>query len=106
MVSLRQVFIHILPWDQEFGKTFLELHFYTWAYVGYTGLLIGMAILLMFPNRKVHSRSWFANTLVILFILLVFGNLVSTFLECGVGPCANDPVKHKGWLWLRSRFGL
>jgi hypothetical protein len=64
MVSLRQDLIHILPGDQGFGKTFLELHFYTWAYVGYTGLLIGMAILLMLPNREVRSRSWFANTLV------------------------------------------
>ena len=27
MVSLRQVFLHILPGDKGFGKTFLELHF-------------------------------------------------------------------------------
>ena len=30
-VSLRQVFLHILPGDKGFGATFLELHFYTWA---------------------------------------------------------------------------
>ncbi|WP_415069892.1 hypothetical protein [Polynucleobacter necessarius] len=60
----------------------------------------------MLPNRAVRSRSWFANTILILFILLVFGNLVSTLLECGIGPCADDPVKYEGLLWLRSRFGF
>ena len=106
MVSLRQVFLHILPGDKGFGKTFLELHFYTWAFVGYLGLLAGMAILLMLPNRDVRSRSWFANILIIAFILLVFGNLVSTLLECGVGACADDPSRYEGWLWLCSRFGF
>ncbi|QWD84624.1 disulfide bond formation protein B [Polynucleobacter asymbioticus] len=106
MVSLRQVLLHILPGDKGFGKTFLELHFYTWAYVGYVGLLAGLAILLMLPNRDVRSRSVFANLLVIAFIVLVFANLASTLLECGVGPCADDPVKYDGLIWLRSRFGL
>jgi len=34
MVSLRQVFLHILPGNKGFGTTFLELHFYTWALCG------------------------------------------------------------------------
>lgn len=106
MVSLRQVLLHIMPGDKGFGSTFLELHFYTWAFVGYAGLLAGIAILLMLPNREVRSRSVFANALVILFILLVFGNLLSTLLECGIGPCADDPVKYDGWFWLRSRLGF
>ena len=106
MVSLRQVFLHILPGDKGFGATFLELHFYTWAFLGYLGLLAGQAILLMLPNRNVRSHTWFANTLVILFIVLVLGNLVSTLLECGIGPCADDPVRYEGWFLLRSRFGF
>ena len=105
-VSLRQVFLHILPGNKGFGKTFLELHFYTWAFVGYLGLLAGFAILLMLPNRDVRSRSWFANALIIAFILLVFGNLISTLLECDIGACADDPSKYEGWLWLRSRFNF
>ncbi|QWD61411.1 disulfide bond formation protein B [Polynucleobacter sp. MWH-UH25E] len=105
-VSLRQVLLHILPGDKGFGKTFLELHFYTWAFVAYLGLLAGIAILLMLPNRDVRSRSWFANALIIAFILLVLGNLVSTLLECGIGACADDPSKYEGWLWLRSRFNF
>jgi hypothetical protein len=70
------------------------------------GLLAGQAILLMLPNREVRSRTWFANGLIIIFILLVLANLISTLLECGVGPCADDPVKYDGLLWLRARFGF
>jgi len=106
LVSLRQVLLHVLPGDKGFGSTFLELHFYTWAFVGYVGILLSLAILLMLPNREVRSRSLFANILVMVFILLVAANLISTLLECGVGPCADDPVKYEGWLWLRNRFGF
>ena len=106
MVSLRQVLLHVLPGDKGFGDTFLELHFYTWAFVAYLSLIAGLAILLMLPNRDVRSRSLFANTLVILFIVLVFANLASTLLECGIGPCADDPVKYDGWIWLRKHFGF
>ena len=106
MVSLRQVLLHVLPGDSGFGTTFLELHFYTWAFIGYVGLIAGLAILLMLPNRDVRSRSLLANTLIILFIVLVFANLASTLLECGIGPCADDPLKYEGWIWLRTRFGF
>jgi hypothetical protein len=71
-----------------------------------TVIIAGLAILLMLPNREVRSRSLFANTLVVLFIVLVFANLASTLLECGIGSCADDPVKYDGWIWLRTRFGF
>jgi hypothetical protein len=69
-------------------------------------LIAGLAILLMLPNRDVRSRSLFANVLVIAFILVVFVNLASTLLQCGIGPCADDPVKYDGLVWLRTRFGF
>ena len=105
-VSLRQIFLHIAPDDQGYGATFLELHFYSWAFVSFLALLAGQAILLMLPNRDVRSRSGFANMIVILFILLVFANLVSTLLECGLGPCPDDPVAYTGWIWLRNYIGF
>ena len=86
MVSLRQVLLHVLPGDKGFGATFLELHFYTWAFVGYVGLIAGLAILLMLPNRDVRSRSLFANILVILFITIVFANIASCLLYTSPSP--------------------
>ena len=106
MVSLRQVLLHILPNDKGFGATFLEIHFYTWAFVGYMGLLAAQAILLMLPNGGVRSRHQVTNFVVILFVLLVLANLISTLLECGLGACPDDPVGYQGWLWLKSHFGI
>jgi hypothetical protein len=82
------------------------LLFYSWAFVAFLALLAGQAILLMLPNRDVRSRSGFANVIVILFILLVFANLVSTLLECGLGSCPDDPVAYTGWIWLRNYIGF
>jgi disulfide bond formation protein DsbB len=106
MISLRQVLLHILPNDTGYGATFLGMHFYTWGFIGFTGLLIAQATLLILPNRDVRSRHWFVNFSISLFIFLVLANLLSTLLECGVGPCEDDPIKYQGLLWLRSRFGF
>ena len=106
MVSLRQVLLHITPGDKGFGATFLELHFYTWAFIGFIGLLFWQSILLMLPSGEVRSRHWFSNTLVIVFCLLVFGNLMSTLLECGIGACNDNPMRYDGLDWLRSKVGI
>jgi hypothetical protein len=44
--------------------------------------------------------------MVIWFILLVLANVLSTLLECGIGPCADDPVTYDGFHWLRQRIGF
>ena len=106
MISLRQVLLHIAPGDPGYGAPFLGLHFYTWGFIGFLGLIAGQAVLLMLPNRDVRSRSAITSIIIILFMLVVLANLASTLLECGLGPCADDPVKYDGWLWLRSRFNF
>jgi hypothetical protein len=105
-VSLRQILLHVLPGDPGFGNTFLELHFYTWAFVGFFCLIAAQAILLMLPNGGIRNHSWLAKALVIWFILLVLANLISTLLECGIGACADDPVTYDGLQWLRQRIGF
>ena len=105
-VSLRQILLHVLPGDAGFGNTFLELHFYTWAFLGFIGFITAQAILMMLPSGGVRNHGWFAKTLVIWFILLVLANVISTLLECGIGPCADDPVSYDGLQWLRQRFGI
>jgi len=43
-------------------------------------------------------RAGFAAALVMwLFLLLTAANALSTTLECGFGPCPDDPT---GYLWL------
>jgi len=37
-----------------------------------------------------------------LFLLVVFANLVSTLLECGLSECPSDPTKYLGLEKIRS----
>ena len=74
-VSLRQILLHVLPGDAGYGNTFLELHFYTWAFLGFIGLIAAQAILMMLPSGSVRNHGWFAKALVIWFILVAQAQL-------------------------------
>ena len=104
-VSLRQVLLHVAPGDLGYGDTFFHIHFYTWAFVGFTSLIISMSLLLIIPDRGTRSRHWFAQILSGWFVLLLIGNLISTLLECGIGPCADNPVRYEGFDFLRRWIG-
>jgi disulfide bond formation protein DsbB len=100
-ISARQVLLHIKPGDTGYGSALLGLHFYSWALVGFIACLVYAGLLLFVeasgrtaPRGPVDALGRAAAWL---FVLLVAGNLVSTLLECGVGPCADDPVKYD-WL--------
>lgn len=102
MVSTRQMFLHILPGDSGYGTTFLYLHFYTWALLLSIATVLAVAILLIVGSQRlITTRSVIIDLLskgiCILFVLIILGNLVSTFLECGGGQCADNPVQY---LWL------
>lgn len=101
-VSLRQVLLHVAPDDLGYGDTFFHLHFYTWAFVGFTGLLISIAILLIIPDRGTRSRHWIAQVISLWFILLVIGNVISTLAICGLGACADNPLRYEGIDQLRN----
>ncbi len=101
-VSLRQVLLHVAPPDLGYGDTFFHIHFYTWAFVGFVSLIISMAILLILPDGGTRSRHWIAQFLSIWFVLLLLANLISTLLECGLGPCADNPVSYQGIELLRQ----
>jgi len=105
-VSLRQVLLHVAPTDLGYGDTFFHIHFYTWAFVGFTSLIISMAILLIIPDGGTRSRHWLAQTLAGWFVVLLIGNLLSTLLQCGIGPCADNPIRYDGFDLLRRWIGL
>jgi disulfide bond formation protein DsbB len=104
-ISLRQVLLHIRPGDPGYGTTFLGLHFYTWALAAFAGSMLYAGLLLFLeganpsPQRASKAVDRLAATAIWLFALLVAGNLVSTLLECGVGPCADNPTVYN---WLHS----
>lgn len=103
--ALRQVLLHIRPGDPGYGSTFFGLHFYSWALASFAGVIFyaGLLLFLEADNSRAERASKpidrLATTGLWLFALLAAGNLVSTLLECGVGPCADNPTVYD---WLHS----
>jgi disulfide bond formation protein DsbB len=101
ITSSRQILLHIGPGNTGYGSALLGLHFYSWALIAFVAFILYAAILLFIESferssgrgpldRGSAAASW-------LFLILVAANLVSTVLECGVGPCADNPTSY---IWL------
>lgn len=96
-VSLRQISLHIIPGDPQFGPPFMGLHFYTWAFLCYGAILLGTAILAGFgrqyqPQRFIGFKSQMplAKIAIAVTLFVVAFNVVLTFVECGPGRCPAD----------------
>lgn len=100
-VSVRQILLHIVPGSGSYGDAFLELHFYTWALLVFVLIVLGCAFMLLFDRQfRDQARAsvpfaGFSLAVFALFSLLVVGNAVSTFLECGTGMCADNPTNYE-----------
>jgi disulfide bond formation protein DsbB len=104
-ISMRQILLHIVPGSGSYGNAILGLHFYTWAFVLAVAIVIGSAAMLLFDRQFEEEPSakplaGFALIVVVLFILLVLGNGVSTVVECAGGLCPDNPTDY---LLLRSK---
>jgi disulfide bond formation protein DsbB len=100
--SLRQIALHIVPGTGHYGSAMFGLHFYTWAFVGYGALIAYVGVMLLLearaPTRDRAPRpSPFAAFACWLFVAVAAANVASFLLECGFGPCPDNPV---GYLWL------
>jgi disulfide bond formation protein DsbB len=100
--SSRQILLHIKPGDAGYGSALLGMHFYSWALVGFVAFVIYTGVILLVESDRRPDTTppdGLSRLGLWLFLLVVAGNLVSTLLECGVGPCADDPVSY---LWLQG----
>lgn len=105
--SARQVLLHIIPDGQGYGMVFFGLHLYTWSFVSFVCILLGVGVLLMVSGGN-HSAErnlgkW-PRMVMALFLLIVLANLVSTLLECGFSECPSDPVKYQGLEYIKYWF--
>jgi hypothetical protein len=100
-VSVRQILLHIVPGTGSYGDAFMELHFYTWALIVFVTIVLGSAVMLLFDGqfreqtRLPRPLAGLSLGAFALFSLLVVGNVVSTFLECGTGMCADNPTSYE-----------
>lgn len=98
--SVRQILLHIAPGDPGFSKAVFGFHLYTWSFVTFVCIMLGIALLLCLckpgkTERPFNSR--LAGLSSLAFLLIVAANLISTLLECGFTQCGDDPTSY---LWL------
>lgn len=96
VVSMRHLFLHILPGDAGFGPPILSLHLYTWCALTF-GLIIfvgSFSIILEngFHKAKVNKSS---KITMLIFMLIIALNAISTLLECGLYECPANPTIYK-----------
>ena len=99
-VATRQILLHIVPGTGSYGSALLGWHFYTWALVAFFLIALFAAGLLFIEAQFAEGVSdWrptaTAQVLGWLFVLIVLGNAVSTLLECGFGPCPDNPTGYE-----------
>jgi len=99
--SLRQIALHVVPGTGSYGSALFGMHFYTWAFVGYGALIVYVGVMLLASatgRSALPARlSGLERGAFWLFIALTAANAASFLLECGLGPCPDDPV---GYLLL------
>jgi disulfide bond formation protein DsbB len=98
LVGLRQVFLHIIPGDPGYGSTFFGLHLYSLSVIASFLIMIALAMLpfiniviSQIPFEVYYSES-FIKLLRLIFILVILANMVSTYLECGLTQCPDNPI--------------
>ncbi len=104
VASGRQVLLHIAPGDPGYGSPLWGMHFYTWAFIAFTAIIV-FCILMQTADRKWGDSmlkkpvAALGVAVMALFFIMTLANLGAVTLECGFGPCPDDPVSY---LWLPS----
>jgi disulfide bond formation protein DsbB len=98
--SGRQVLLHIIPGTDAYGSALFGLHFYTWSFISFMIILLAVGLIFMVENRVGEARSETAGGRLglwvgALLLAIVFVNMTSTFLECGTGACADNPMVYQ-----------
>lgn len=104
-VSMRQILLHIVPVPGQptgYGTPIFGMHLYTWAFIVFTAAIFIIAILMMFgkqfdetPDNVSNSGlTGFALAAFYIVIALAAVNVITSFFECGLGPCPDNPIKY------------
>jgi disulfide bond formation protein DsbB len=104
-VSTRQILLHIVPGAgaSGYGSAVLGMHLYTWAFIVFAVVILLIGIMMFFEtqfedsseNRSAKSIGWFVKAVFFLVVLIAASNVVTTFLECGLGQCPDNPISYK-----------
>ena len=101
--SMRQILLHIAPGDPGFSGAFFGLHMYTWSFVSFVCLMLGIGVLLVLnpssSDYRLQVRGRVSAIVMLGFVIIIAANVLSTLLECGLTQCPDNPVSYQ-WLAL------
>lgn len=91
-IALRQISLHVCPDFPTFGLPVLGLSLYTWSFVVFVCCILAISLLL-FLYRPIKSEvvpsdlEWFAKLALYFAVVTTLGNVITTFIQCGLGVC-------------------
>ena len=98
LVALRQIYLHIMPHDPGYGNVILGFHMYVWSAIAYVLINGCVAIALLFEkgfSDRAQKLGGVQLSLMALFLILILANGISTFIECGLFVCPDNPVSYQ-----------
>ncbi|MCF6768039.1 disulfide bond formation protein B [Thiotrichales bacterium 19S11-10] len=108
MASMRQILLHIEPNSIGYGSTVLGLHMYTWVFILASLAIIYIAIMLSIPKQYLRPDEigkaikpkrklvrLISSAAFLLFIIILSANVISTYYECGLKECPDNPTTYK-----------
>ena len=101
-VAIRQILLHIVPGTGAYGSTIFGWHLYTWSFV-VAAIAILLTVLMLLSNKQFESPQEqdsgsfgkLAKLVFVVALLIAAANVVTTFLECGLGQCPDNPTIYK-----------
>ena len=100
LVSLRNIALHIVPGTGSYGDAVFGFHLYTWAFLVFMAMIVAIAVVMFFQRQFDPPRGEAPKVVNVLAVIaLAFGiflaaaNTFTTAVECGIGPCPDDPTR-------------
>lgn len=96
-LALRQFFLHLSPNNPNYGHLFWGINFFTWSLIAFSAILGFNGVALLLEDGFIHhqpTRHGWINPLIIIFLILILANGISTFIQCGFSVCPDNPVRY------------
>ncbi len=93
-IAARQICLHICPGFPIFGIPVFGLELYTWSFIVFCCAVLSIILLLFLYAPSQKSRlplNAFEALAFMALIVITILNLISTYMECGFGPCIDLP---------------
>lgn len=108
LVAFRQMLLHITPGDPGYGMPIFGLHMYTWVFIMSIIAIVYISIVMSWSaqylpsvghkNEYYEMKTPWGRRLCFLafaiFFIATLENVVSTFYECGLHECPDNPINY------------